>query len=249
MKNSTKYILILAAALLIVMLIFMVSLRGIVKEYLVIEESENSVGKFSFHQDTDKTEKVFDIENFNSIKMEGAWDVLIIKDDEFSVSGYFSAKDEQESRVEKSGDQLLLAIKPPYNTNSGISMTIHMPDLNLLDVEGIANANFEGFDLDELRVVVAGAANVHGEDSRIKELRLESEGAVNVDLKRCEIVNADVTLDGAGNVEINMDGGSLSGRISGLGRLEYSGDVRRLDVEKDGLGSIKQRDEEDDTRD
>ena len=88
MKNSTKFILILAAVIVALMIVLMVMLRGIVTDHI----APPAIGEghsFGQKQEYMGTEE-WDIEDFNSIRVIGGWDLLVINDDEYRVfNGFF----------------------------------------------------------------------------------------------------------------------------------------------------------------
>ena len=48
-------------------------------------------------------------------------------------------------------------------------------------------------------------------------------------------------MSGASQLVINMNGGSLTGRVEGVGNVRYSGDVSSVDVDTDAIVRIRRR--------
>jgi len=244
MKNSTKFILILLAAISILIAVLTVITRNIVNDHLVFTEDEGTFRVNITEDAGDRVEREYNFTDFDEIYISGGWDVLVIKDDEFRITVDLYESSESQYRVSESNGKLKLAMKDVVVSGRihGASATIYMPELEAVDVEGVVNMNIEGFTEDKLRLKLDGAGSITGEDCDIENFSISSNGAINIDFDQSDIENAEVYIDGAGNIELNMTGGSLEGNLEGFANLEYSGDVSRLAVEKDGFGSISHRD-------
>ena len=241
MKNSTKFILILAAVIVALMIVLMVMLRGIVTDHI----APPAIGEghsFGQKQEYEGTEE-WDIEDFKSIRVIGGWDLLVINDDEYRVSTGFSEDTRSYLDVSKSGDTLVLSMemekRGKFSDFHGASATVYMPSLEEVQVEGAVNLNIENFSGESLDFILDGAGQIVGENCSFEMLGIESNGAVNVDFYGSETRAADVNIDGAGNVMLNMTGGELSGLLSGLAHLEYTGNVSRMTVEEDGIANVE----------
>lgn len=245
MKNSTKFILIVLAVIAVLFAVMTVIARNIVNDHLVIMKDQ---GKFevsiSGSDEGEHVEKEYNFSNFDEIRIRGGWDILILEDDEFRVTVDFYKTNESDYSVTEDGGVLNLSmdnmkVSKRYH---GASATIYMPALSAVDVDGAVNMNIEGFTQETFELELSGAGSITGEACDFENFNLSSNGAINVDFDESDIFNADVYLGGAGNVQLHMTGGVLSGNMEGFGNLEYSGDVSKLDVEKDGIGSVSKID-------
>ena len=242
MKNSTKYIWIVFAAIAVLLVLMLLSFRNIVDDYFGIDDSgAKGPARISSHESGKRVEESFEIKGFSELRITGGWDILVKQDDDYSVTADIAVEDLSKYSIRKDGDALVLELDSFETDFHGASATVHMADLDRVRVEGAVNLNFEGFDCEKMTLLLDGLGNIYAEDCDIDYLELDSNGAVNVDFKRIDIQNADVNLDGAGNVELNMTGGKLTGYMGGLSRLEYSGEVELMDVKKDGIGTVKHR--------
>ncbi|HAK46277.1 MAG TPA: hypothetical protein DCO79_10230 [Spirochaeta sp.] len=241
MKGSTKFVWIVLAVIAALMIILTVWFRVMVSEHIVVT---NDGDGFSFAGNSGPmiTEE-YDIDDFSDIRIVGGWDVLVIADDEFRVTVDYSEEARDEVEVEKRGGGLYLGMDMK-NSGSlgdfhGASATIYMPDLDTVEVDGAVNLNVEDFKGGKLDFSLDGAGQITGENCSFEMLEIESNGAVNVDFYDSETVSADVNIDGAGNVMLNMNGGELSGSLSGLAHLEYTGTVSRMTVREDGIANVE----------
>ena len=55
------------------------------------------------------------------------------------------------------------------------------------------------------------------------------------------VENGVLDMSGASQLVINMNGGSLTGRVEGVGNVRYSGDVSSVDVDTDAIVRIRRR--------
>lgn len=181
-------------------------------------------------------------EGFDSILVEGLWRLQVDEGSEFSIEVSYPPSWPKGSHVGMRGETLVLAYPDSgRDPDESAVAWITMPVLESLRVEGVAEADISGFDAENLDLVVEGAAQIKGMDSTVENLTLSISGAGQVDLEDMPTVNADVTLAGAAQVELRMNGGVLEGRLDGIGRIAYSGEVSREDVAIEGLGAVKYR--------
>lgn len=119
---------------------------------------------------------------------------------------------------------------------------ITLPELSAIEITGAGSVEFAGFEGERLALLVSGAGNIEGSDSSYGSLDLAVGGAANVDLNDVPVVDAVVNLSGAANVELRMNGGQLTGNLSGLGHVGYTGPVEREAVSVSGFGRVARSD-------
>ena len=118
---------------------------------------------------------------------------------------------------------------------------ITAPAIETLSLAGVVNGTVVGLDATELTVRLDGASNLVFEDSTIGDLTLQTAGAANVDLEESLVENAVLALAGANQLRITMDGGSLTGRVEGVGNVRYSGETSSVNVDIDGIVRVRPR--------
>ncbi len=52
------------------------------------------------------------------------------------------------------------------------------------------------------------------------------------------MINADLRYKGVYKIELSMAGGELTGKIKGVGKVIYDGEVQKESIHKDGPGMI-----------
>jgi hypothetical protein len=183
-----------------------------------------------------------DLVDFDSIHTEGGWSVTIMHGEVFSVEVDASEKALEQVNVFSRGDTLHLELDSGVQSITGnLRATVFLPDLERLQTAGGARVVISGFDLDALDIKVDGAASIIARDGRIGDLSVDSDGAASFDFDEVQVVNADVTMDGASNLAITMNGGALTGVLSGLGNVTFSGEVSDESIRIDGLGRVRRQ--------
>ena len=187
-----------------------------------------------------------DLEDFDSIRVGGKWEVDIEHSDEFFVELRIRTRKKDRTRVNVIDGTLVLDnFHTGERRGRGISLRheryearIGMPALKSLKIEGLAEVDILGFDEESLEVFIDGLGAVDAENSRTDMLTLRLDGLGHADLRGLESVDARVDIAGAGVVRLTMNGGSLEGSIDGLGVIRYRGPVSGEAIRIDGGGRV-----------
>jgi len=70
-------------------------------------------------------------------------------------------------------------------------------------------------------------------------LVLDSSGASEVDFEDVTVTTATIDMSGAANLILTMDGGDLTGDISGAGNIKYYGTVATQDIDTSGAANVR----------
>ena len=114
-----------------------------------------------------------------------------------------------------------------------------MPALEGIELSGASELTISGFSGDRLEITASGATEIDGSNGSYRELRLVVSGAGDVNLGEIVVDDARVVLSGAGDILLNMNGGVLSGTVSGAGQIRYRGTVREENVATSGFSSVE----------
>ena len=107
-----------------------------------------------------------------------------------------------------------------------------------LEVGRFADLELRGAWKLQLTVVTKGASNLVFEDSTIGNLMLETEGAANVNRDASLVENTVLEMAGASQLKINLNGGSLTGRVRGVGNIRYTGAASCVDLDTVALVNV-----------
>ena len=198
----------------------------------------------------------FDVKDFKNVTFIGSWKVDMKRGDNWQVELTYPKGIEDDLKVTIQGEEMVLdpgsRSRNNWNWNWNwwgggdrgekvLRARIVMPELQDLTISGASDMDLSGFNGDNLRVTISGAGNIEADEGHYNNLDLTMSGAGNVELRDMKFVNARVLLSGAGNVELGMDGGVLSGNLSGFGNIEYYGPVSDQRVHISGFGKVTQK--------
>ena len=182
-----------------------------------------------------------DFRDFDSVRVDGKWEVNIEHSDEFFVELTIRTRKKKGTRVDVIDSTLVLENSDTAERRGSrerYEARIGMPALKSLRIEGPSNVDIRGFDEESLDVFIGGLGDVHAHDSRTDMLTLSLDGLGHAELQGLESVDARVDIEGAGVVLLTMNGGSLEGSIDGLGVIRYRGPVSGEAIHIDGGGRV-----------
>jgi len=196
--------------------------------------------------------RTVDLKNFRSINFAGSWKVHIEQGDAWQVELTYPQAFEESLKVQLDGDELTLnsgmqAQRNWYwrwwggDHNMNMQARIVMPKLEALQISGFTDMDLTGFTGDKLSIFLSGAGSIEGQNGQYQNLKLVMSGAGNVDLRRMKFTDAQVMLSGGGLVQVGMDGGVLSGNLSGFGNIDYYGNVKDQRIHVSGFGRVRHK--------
>ena len=171
-----------------------------------------------------------DVERFAAIELGGGWDLQFTHASDYSAVLIGDQELVDTAEVSTAGDE-----------DRTVRIMITAPAIEALTLAGAVNGKIVGLDAAELTVFSQGATNLVFEHSTIGDLTLQTAGAANIDLGDSLVENGVLDMSGASQLVINMNGGSLTGRVEGVGNVRYSGDVSSVDVDTDAIVRIRRR--------
>jgi hypothetical protein len=194
----------------------------------------------------ERAPRSFDYSGFTGVDASGQWEVAIERGDAWRIAIEVPEEHLDDIEVELDGDELKFGYEGEcagcFRDGLALKATVTMPELESVELSGVTNLSFSGFDGASLSVDMSGASELRGAASRFDSLSLDKSGVGNLELGDVTVTNADVDLSGAGNVTLRMGGGRLSGDMSGFGSLEYYGTVSEQTVDSSGFANVRQRD-------
>jgi putative autotransporter adhesin-like protein len=191
----------------------------------------------------------FGLTGFTKVTASGQWQVTLVRGDEWSVEVSYPAELESGVDVRMEGGALALhyALKrswwSDFDSKDALGMTarIVMPALEAVDMRGASSLDLAGFTGGRLAIDASGAISIDGRDSRYDALALKISGAGRTDLGGVTVTAARIDVSGVQTVALRMAGGALSGRVSGVSRIDYLGTVSSQDVRASGVSRIEHR--------
>jgi hypothetical protein len=182
------------------------------------------------------------VSGFTGITLDIHADVAISQDNNFEVT--IEARQEILDQIitEKKGDNLVIKNKDPKWHMSGenpIRITIHMPKLNAIELNGSGNITARtDFSTDKMKLEVNGSGNVKMMGISASSFMAEINGSGNVDHVSGKINDASFAVNGPGNINAeNLSGKTVRAMISGSGDISV-GVSDELNVDIAGSGNV-----------
>ena len=180
-----------------------------------------------------------DLARFKCVDVGGIFQVEVVAGKTFSVE--VEADDNLLSHIETEvrGDTLYIETDRKIKSSNSLHVRITAPDIEKLDVSGVAKVSLSGVNNHTVTVHASGASkvSVSGETS---QLNVDISGATKVHADDLKAVNASVEASGASYVGVSVTG-ELNSDISGASRVEYSGTPASIITKSSGASSVSSR--------
>jgi len=241
MKKSTIMLLIGALFIFVLMLSTIIFFRYQAGKFIEKSSDNSSIIAASGVLET----KEYKFRNFDSLYFENMWDVVITGSNRYYIKVEADKNLLAMISVTQDGETVIFDydgyLKDRTDRSGDVVVRIGMPDLENLEFTGMGNINLNNFDLDSLEIKNSGASNITGSDISIEDLHLVVNGAANAELDNYRIKNCELDISGAAMIDLRMDGGILSGQVSGAASVTYSGTVSKESVHVWGIGSLEHK--------
>ena len=183
-----------------------------------------------------------DFSDFNTVDVEGAFQVEIIRSDSFSVTISADEGVFDYIAVDKEGDTLRIYLNPRHTFTDftlrprNLKAKITMPALRGLRLAGASRGAMTGFQSSEdLRVEVSGASLLNLDDIEAGEVEFEVSGASKAS-GDMEADNVEFDVSGASEVKLKGSAGDTSVEASGASKVNL-GDLPLDNAEVDLSGA------------
>jgi hypothetical protein len=184
-----------------------------------------------------------DLSGFDRIDARGNWQITLVQGPDFDVGLSYPERMRDRLRVRVEDERLVLAYEGRsfgwFGNNDSVKARIVMPELGAVELAGAGTVDMTGFSGDQLVINASGASEIKGHDGRYEDLRVNLSGAGDVDMTDMPAVDARVVLSGAGQITLTMDGGELTGTVSGVGQIRYHGTVSEQNVVASGFSRVE----------
>ncbi len=184
-----------------------------------------------------------ELKGFDKIVINGSADLTLIQQEDFRVSveaneevfGYLDYHVEDGTLMLETVDHVNVQAKK-------FQVTVTLPRLLLLEVNGAADADLKGgyCSTDKLRIEVNGAGDLDFNDIQVSELSIEVNGAGDIDATSLDVTALRVEVNGAGDVTLSGKADKASFSVSGVGDIDARGlDCGSTEIHKSGVASIR----------
>jgi hypothetical protein len=179
---------------------------------------------------------VRDLEGFSAVDVGGVFEVEITSQQHFEVEIEADENLLPFISTEVVNGTLKIETEKRLKTSNPIRIRISAPNINNLDVSGVASVILNDVNNDRLTIDSSGASKlkVTGETST---LNADVSGATKIDAEGLTVKNASIDASGASHVSVNVTEG-LNAEASGASRILYSGSPTSISKDVSGAGSV-----------
>lgn len=198
-----------------------------------------------------------DLQTFNGITIEGSIDVVVQQGPTQSVKVVAQENLLPHIATDVSDNHLTIGSRECYTTNKRVQLSITIPDIQTLHIEGSGSFLGEGKIAGEsLAIDIIGSGNVTL-DLAVGTLRSEIDGSGDMTLKgkaTSHVIEINgsgdvhgldlateqcgVEINGSGDCDVNVSS-SLDARINGVGDVRYKGEVQDIRQDVNGIGDVE----------
>lgn len=180
--------------------------------------------------------EVRDVTGFKGIDVGGVFLVEVTAQKEFSVEVEADDNLLQHIRTEVRNGVLHIETERKISPSTKMRVRINAPDINDLDISGVANVTVADIKNSSLNIDSSGASKIKvtGETSK---LTVDVSGATKIDAENLSTVDATVDASGASVVTVNVSG-ELKGDTSGASKVLYVGTPSNVQKNTSGAGRV-----------
>jgi len=184
----------------------------------------------------DLVSEVREVDNFNHIHINGAFDVHVRIGPAPSLEVTFDDNLIDRVVTRQRRNTLLLDLKGEMDVDRSCLAEITVPSLEELSIGGAADVEIVDFRGETFEYVLHGAGNLTISGT-VEDLEIDLHGAGSVDARDLIAQNADVSLPGAGSIDVHVKQ-NLRAQLTGVGSIDYWGDPEHVRDRVSGIGSI-----------
>ena len=180
-----------------------------------------------------------DLAGFKSVEVGGTFDVEITAQKDFSVTVEADDNLIPLIRTEVSGGTLHIEADKRLSSKNPIRVRISAPDIEKLDVSGVANVTVADLKNSALSIGSSGASKVKlaGETAK---LTVDVSGATKIDAAELKTIDAVIDSSGASHVDVNVSG-ELRADGSGASKITYVGTPSNIVKKTSGASNVSQK--------
>lgn len=237
MKTSSKIMLSVLAALLILTVGGLVSLR------ILVDRAAEAGGGLRAIDEKEIGEQItqqYDLKNFSRVNLIGGWKVSLSSGENYKVSITFPENLQDNVKIEQRGQSLNLETSGLVDFNgSHFEAEIQMPALNALSSEGGMTASLSGFSGDELVINCGGGVQLNADNCEYQSLELGLSGGIQGNLKDLQAENIHIDGNGAVDLDLQVNGGSLTGAVNGAANIKVRGRINKNTLQVNGVSNVE----------
>jgi hypothetical protein len=180
-----------------------------------------------------------DARDFKAVDVNGIFQVEIVAQKDFGVQVEADENLLQFIKTEVNGGVLEISTTKRIKSSSGLKVRISAPDINKLEVSGVAKVSLSDLKNAGLELETSGASKVNlaGETDK---LVIDVSGASNIDAENLKTRATSVDASGASKVSVFATE-SIRTDASGASRITYTGGAADVVKKTSGASSVSEK--------
>ena len=162
-----------------------------------------------------------EVSGFKSVDVGGVFQVEIVAQKEFSVEVEADDNLLQYIKTDVRNGVLYIETSKKISPTGPIRVRVNAPEIENLDVSGVANVTANDIKTSEFGIDSSGASKVKVSGEAGK-LTVDVSGATKIDAESLQVGDANVDASGASNVMLRVSG-ELRAEASGASKVIYTG--------------------------
>ena len=179
------------------------------------------------------------VSGFKAVDVGGVFKVEITAQKDFSVEVDADDNLLQYVKTDVRGGTLHIETEKKLSPKSPIIVRVSAPDLDHLDISGVADVTVSNIRNESVSLDSSGASKV-SINGETKKFTADVSGATKIDAENLATVDATVDASGASTVTVNTTG-SLKGNASGASKIFYVGSPASVKKDTSGASKITQK--------
>lgn len=180
-----------------------------------------------------------ELKDFKRVDVGGVFQVEITAQREFAVEVEADDNLLQHIRTEVRNGTLHISTERKISPSNQIKVRVWAPDIDDLDISGVANVTLTDVKNSALNIDSSGASKV-SVAGKTNKLTVDVSGATKINAEELATVDANIDASGASHVFVNVSG-ELRGDASGASKITYSGSPSSIVRNTSGASKIVQK--------
>jgi hypothetical protein len=177
--------------------------------------------------------------DFRSVDVGGVFKVEITAQKDFSVEVEADDNILPLIKTEVRNGTLHIDTDSKVSPKSQMIVRISAPDIESLDLSGVAKVSLAGVSNQALSIDTSGATEITVNGDTAK-LTVDMSGASKLFASELNVDDATIETSGASRAEVNVSG-VLTADASGASKVEYSGSPTEINADRSGVAHISKK--------
>ena len=211
---------------------------SIIKGHLLAHQSNAS----HVLDDEHRVVKNLSLRDIEEIEIKGRWLIELEQNEEWTVEISYPEATEHWLNYRQRNKHFELEYDPSFGSSKYAVGVISIPTLSTLALTGKNSMNINNFEGERIELSITGNNVIKGKGGRIDTLVLSALGNNYVDLESVPTKNVYINNTGKSKTVLSMDGGKLSGSLTGASILDYYGTTADYAVKVTGKARVNNLD-------